>query len=143
MANEERLLRLENSFVTLVELLENHGERFDGLAGAHAELAAAQANSEAKIAALADAQIRTEGALESLAGKMETLAGRVVEVTEKEVELAANMSTLAANTSTLAANMSTLAAAQTRQAEAQTHTDQRLDALIDIVRKRSESESQS
>jgi hypothetical protein len=93
MTEEERILRLENSFVTLVELLENHEARFDSLTEA-------QANSEAKIAALADAQIRTEATME-----------------------------------TLAATMSTLAAAQV-------HTDQRLDALIDIVRRRFERDAQ-
>jgi uncharacterized coiled-coil protein SlyX len=77
-------------------------------------LAEAQANSEAKIAALADAQIRTEVTMETLAARMETLTARVAG---------------------LADTMSTMAAAQT-------HTDQRLDALIDIVRKRFESESQ-
>jgi hypothetical protein len=56
------------------------------------ELAAAQANSEAKIAALADAQIRTEGVVATLGVKMAELA------------------------------------------VAQAHTDQRLDALINIVR---------
>jgi hypothetical protein len=55
-------------------------------------LGEAQANSEAKIAALADAQIKTEEALVKLAE------------------------------------------AHTKLAESQAHTDQRLDALIDIVR---------
>jgi DNA-directed RNA polymerase subunit F len=56
------------------------------------ELREAQANSERKIAALADAQIRTEEAMAKLSDKMTDLVAQ------------------------------------------QAHTDQRLDALIDIVR---------
>ncbi len=79
------------------------------------DLSEAQANSEAKIAALADAQIRTEAALETLSGSVTNMAEKVGVLADRMAELAA----------------------------AQTHTDQRLDALIDIVRKRFESESQS
>ncbi|HKP71895.1 MAG TPA: hypothetical protein VJT82_03090 [Pyrinomonadaceae bacterium] len=61
------------------------------------ELRAAQVNSERKIAALADAQIRTEEAIVNLSNKMAELAAQ------------------------------------------QAHTDQRLDALIDIVREGRES----
>lgn len=71
------------------------------------ELEVAQANSERKIAALADAQIRTEAALANL--------------TEK---------------------MAQLAEAQAKLAESQAHTDQRLDALIDIVRERRNGKSE-
>lgn len=50
---QRRVPRLEESYVTVVELLRNHHEGFT-------EMRAAQANADAKIAALANAQIRGE-----------------------------------------------------------------------------------
>ncbi len=70
MSIEERVLRLENAFTILVELAQSTDERMD-------DLIAAQVNSEAKIAALADAQIQTEGALK-------TLTQRVTELTDAQ-----------------------------------------------------------
>jgi multidrug resistance efflux pump len=74
MSTDERVAQLESAFVTLTRLVQSHGERFDThldwinqLGTAQAELTAAQANSEQKIAALVDAQIRTEDELRKLA----------------------------------------------------------------------------
>jgi DNA repair exonuclease SbcCD ATPase subunit len=138
MATEERLIRLENAFATLAELASNQHERANTLEQSLAELASehheriftleqsfqmlvqlaqsadermdqhlawinqlgeAQANTESKLAALTDAQIRTDEALSRLADSQARLAD-----------------------------------SQARLAESQVHTDQRLDALIDIVR---------
>ena len=57
---QRRTSRLEESFVTLVELTRSHNEGMD-------ELRAAQTESDRKISALADAQLRTEEALKQLA----------------------------------------------------------------------------
>jgi chromosome segregation ATPase len=92
MSTDERLARLENAFVTLTRLAESFDERLNTQLSWINSLGEAQANSEAKIAALANAQIKTEDALVRLAE------------------------------------------AHTKLAESQAHTDQRLDALIDIVR---------
>ena len=54
---QRRVAGLEESRAMLVELLRGH---HDGIT----EMRAAQANADAKIAALADAQIRTEAAME-------------------------------------------------------------------------------
>lgn len=83
MTVEERVLRLENAFATLSELVaqeaaradtllrivRDHDERMETQTGwinqlgaGQAELQRAQTEAEAKIAALADAQIRTEEA---------------------------------------------------------------------------------
>jgi chromosome segregation ATPase len=88
MSTEDRVAQLESAFVTLTQLVQNHGDRFDAhmtwinelgetttrlnasaarLNERMEELAAAQANSEGKIAALVDAQIRTEDELRRLA----------------------------------------------------------------------------
>ena len=83
---DERTAGLEESFKMLVELARNASERADQHETWINELGAAQANSEAKIAALTDAQIRTSEAL-------------------------------------------------VRLAESQAHTDRKLEALIEIVRK--------
>jgi hypothetical protein len=120
MSTDERLLRLENAFTTLAELAGGHNERISNIEQSFQtlvelarsadermdqhlawinQLGEAQANSEGRIAALANAQIKTD---ESLAKLAEAHAK--------------------------------LAEAQAKLAEAQAHTDQRLDALIDIVR---------
>jgi chromosome segregation ATPase len=88
---QRRVERLEDSLVTLIELTRSHHE---GLDEVKAELRAAQADTERKIGALADAQIHAE----------ERAAG--------------------------------LTDAMRRLADAQAHTDERLDALIDIVQGR-------
>ncbi|HEX3559981.1 MAG TPA: hypothetical protein VHU19_12305 [Pyrinomonadaceae bacterium] len=58
--HNRRIARPEEAFVKLVELTRNHDEVMD-------QFRAAQAESERKIGALADAQIRTEDALKQLA----------------------------------------------------------------------------
>ena len=55
----ERITRLEESFVMLVEMTRRHGEGME-------ELRAAQAESEHKLAALADAQAHTDRRLDAL-----------------------------------------------------------------------------
>lgn len=95
MTTEERLLRLENSFSSLselaakseantaqlIELARNADERMDDHEKWINELGAAQANSEARIAALADAQIKTEAVITSLGQKVDSLAQQVGELT--------------------------------------------------------------
>ena len=56
---QRRVTRLEESYVTVVELLRSH---HDGIT----EMRTAQANTDAKIAALADAQIHSERKLNEL-----------------------------------------------------------------------------
>jgi uncharacterized protein YdgA (DUF945 family) len=67
MNTEERLVRLENAFVNLTRLVESLDERLNTQLSWINSLGEAQANSDAKIAALADAQIKTEDALVKLA----------------------------------------------------------------------------
>lgn len=92
MSEDERLRNLQEFAGLMAQWAQRAEERLDGWQERMSELSVAQANSEAKIAALADAQIRTEGVVAALGEQMRELAA------------------------------------------AQTHTDQRLDALIDIVR---------
>ena len=82
---ERRVATVEEAVKLLTELALRANERMG-------DLEEAQANSERKIAALADAQIRTEEAIANLTAKMAEHSAQ------------------------------------------QAHTDQRLDALIDIVR---------
>jgi hypothetical protein len=85
MTIDDRVVRLEQAFATLVRLAEKSDERLDQHLSWVNQLGEAQANSGVKIATLPDAQIRTEEALARLAAS-------------------------------------------------QAHIDQRLDALIEIVR---------
>jgi hypothetical protein len=87
MTTEERVLRLENAFATLAEMVANEKTRTDlllQLVRDHEErsethgswinqLGTAQAESERKIAALVDAQIRTEESLSRLSVTVERL----------------------------------------------------------------------
>ena len=96
---QRRTARLEESFVVLTTMAQRHGESLD-------ELRASQAESEHKIAALADAMIR---------------------VTEAQTHLTESQTQLTES-------QTQLAESQKQLAESQTHSDKRLDALIDIVR---------
>ncbi|HYY42486.1 MAG TPA: hypothetical protein VE775_07105 [Pyrinomonadaceae bacterium] len=67
---QESTMRLQESFLVLVELASSQDEGQE-------QLRAAQAESERKIAALADAHIRTEDALARLTGMVDNLATKV------------------------------------------------------------------
>ncbi|MDQ3906803.1 MAG: hypothetical protein M3268_00490 [Acidobacteriota bacterium] len=69
MSDEERLTNLEEFSRLIMQWARRAEERMD-------ELSAAQANSERKIAALADAQIQTEEAIKKLSEKMADLAAQ-------------------------------------------------------------------
>ena len=124
MSEEERILRLENAFAALSELVAHsqevdarHDSRLNTLAETNRlivemirrhdervdEFQAAREETEHKIAALVDAQIRIEEAHGRGMGE-------------------------------LRASLAELAAVVKRLAESQSHTDRRLDGLIDIVR---------
>lgn len=72
MSTEERVTTLEQAFVTLTRLAENMDARMDRT-GERVN------NLEEKMAALADAQIRTEEALAKLAGATEEALARLAE----------------------------------------------------------------
>jgi chromosome segregation ATPase len=74
VSTDERVAQLESAFVTLTQLVRGHAEQLDTQRGwinelgtAQAKLTAAQADTEEKIAALVNAQIRTEDELRRLA----------------------------------------------------------------------------
>ncbi len=68
-AHDKRLDALVEGMNTLVAVSSRFDERLE-------ELREAQANSEAKIAALADAQIKTEGVVAALGEQMRELAAQ-------------------------------------------------------------------
>jgi chromosome segregation ATPase len=106
VSTEERLSRVENAFVTLTRLVENISGRMDQHLDWINQLGEAQANADARIAALADAQIHTEERMV----RVETALATLVEAQSRSESALA------------------------RLADAQAHTDQKLNALIDIVR---------
>lgn len=111
----ERLDNHQSQLEILVELARNADERLNTQLSWLNELGASHANLESKVEALTDAQIRTEGALTNLAESQAKLAEAQAKLAEAQVKLAES---------------------QAKLAESQAHSDQRLDALIDIVRKR-------
>jgi septal ring factor EnvC (AmiA/AmiB activator) len=95
---DERHDSVSESIKLLTQMIQHHDERFDrseaeqsnadariaALADAQIrtgdalkELSAAQSNADTRIAALADAQIKTEEALAKLTGKLDRLADTV------------------------------------------------------------------
>lgn len=111
----------------LVQLARSADERMEQQLGWINQLGEAQADTEVKMAALTDAQIKTDEALSSLADRLERLA----ESQERLAEAQAQSSEAQARSSEGQARLND---ALSRLAEAQAHSDQRLDALIDIVR---------
>jgi len=110
MSAEDRVLRLENSFNTLVELARTQSERMDEYEHRSEELAVAQKQSEARIEELAVAQKRTEGRMEELAEA------------QKQTE---------AHISVLAQVMADLGRAQTGTERALTRTEAALTSLAE------------
>lgn len=82
MSTEDRVAELESAFATLVRLVQSHGERFDTHLAWINRLGEAQADSEQKIAALVDAQIRTEDELRRLAEQSAQANARVDRLAE-------------------------------------------------------------
>jgi chromosome segregation ATPase len=80
--SDARTGRLEDSFQKLMELAVSASERDDTQVSWINELGAAQTNADARIAALADAQIRTEEQVSSLTAQVGSLTARVDRLTE-------------------------------------------------------------
>jgi len=74
MSDDERLSNLQEFAGLMALWAQRAEERLDEWQERMSELSAAQVNSEAKIAALADAQIRTEGVVSALGEQMRELA---------------------------------------------------------------------
>lgn len=74
MSDDERVTNLQEFARLIMQWARQTEERLDVWAERMNELSAAQANSEAKIAALADAQIRTETVVSALGEQMRELA---------------------------------------------------------------------
>jgi transcription elongation GreA/GreB family factor len=96
MTTEERVLKLENAFATLSELVaqektrtdvllqlvRDHDERMNQQLTWINHLGAESANADARIAQLADAQIRTEEAITRLTERVDRLAVTVERLVE-------------------------------------------------------------
>jgi septal ring factor EnvC (AmiA/AmiB activator) len=115
--HDRRVARLEQAFVNLVELTQNHDDRIDRFSAAQAELGSAQAQLSAAQAKLSAAQADSER-------KIAALADAQINTEEVLKNFAARVDE-----------------ALERLAESQSHTDQRLDALIEIVRGGRDGES--
>lgn len=100
-----RVARLEKLIIPLIELAQNHDERMDYLTETMNTLGE-------RVTALVDAQIRTED--------------RVAELTQNQTELVVAQKELFGA-------QKRLAEAQIELADSVRHTDERLNALIDIV----------
>lgn len=95
MSTEDRVAELEGAFVTLTRLVQSHGERFDTHLDWINRLGAASADSEQKIAALVDAQIRTEDELRRLAEQGAQVNARIDRLVEQSQQANARVDRLA------------------------------------------------
>ena len=127
MTSEGRLTRLEKIVEKLVQVALSSDERMN--------------NSDAKVAALTDAQTQTQGALKTLILKTADLAesrARLEEshirLTEAHARLTESHVHLAESHARVEESHARLEESLARLADSQAHTDARLGALIDIVR---------
>lgn len=103
MSVEDRVLQLEKSFQTLTQLAVSASERSDQQLAWINQLGTAQAETEVKLAALIDAQVRTEDALASLTAKVDRLADKVDALVNAQVETNARLDRTDARLDRLAA----------------------------------------
>jgi chromosome segregation ATPase len=74
--HEQRISRMEQAYVTVVEMIRRHDERVD-------EFRATRDETEQKLAALADAQIRAGEEMTRVRGAMAELAEAMASLTRK------------------------------------------------------------
>jgi septal ring factor EnvC (AmiA/AmiB activator) len=135
MNTDERLARVEEAILILTRLAQGLDERMDTHLTWINSLGEAQANSDAKIAALTNAQIKTEEVLARLGEAQSHTDQRLnALVSHTDQRLNALADAQIRTEEALARLAAAQAQAEARLAAAQAHTDQRLDALIDIVR---------
>jgi hypothetical protein len=94
---------------------------FTNLRDIVAALAQAQVRTEARVEELAQAQARTEARLETLTTRVDTLAVRMEELAQAQARTEARLETLTARVDTLAVRMEELAQAQLRTEHEVTH----------------------
>lgn len=128
-----RVKTLEESFQTLVELAQNHDSQMD-------DLRATMNSLGERVVILTDAQIRTEDRMHQLTDSQRKLTDSQRKLadsqrilTESQRELTDSQRGLADFQRGLADSQRKLADAQRELADSQQHTDERLNALIDIV----------
>ncbi|HEX8141454.1 MAG TPA: hypothetical protein VF553_02595 [Pyrinomonadaceae bacterium] len=82
---DERQDTVGESINLLTKMIEHHEQRLDGV---HAE----QSNADERIAALADAQIRTEGALKELSAIQSNADERIAALADAQIRTEASQS---------------------------------------------------
>ena len=133
----DRIERRVKNVEEAIQLLTEAALRADERADTHQEwlnqLGAGQSNLEVKLAALTDAQIRTEDALKGIRESQAHLIEEQAGLAESQKRLTESQERLSEAQARLTEDMARLAKAQERLAESQAHSDKRLDALIDII----------
>jgi len=141
MTDEEmRLTRLENAFVTLVELARTTDERLDHMSQDVVQHESRLARLEASFVTLVDLAQTTDGRLDEITGTINTLSRVMVALAEAQTHTDTKIAELAEAGARTDTKLAELAEAGVRTdaklaelAEAQTHTDERLNALINVV----------
>lgn len=157
MSTEERVTQLEQAFVTVTRLLENHSEQLstqmdwiNQLGSGLSELRAAQAENERRMAQLIDEHIRTDDEFRKLAAAQQRTEDTFKELAASQRSTEDKFKELAASQRSTEDKFKELAAAQQRTEEALRQlaesqrrtdlkvfdTDARLDRLAEIVERR-------
>lgn len=152
MSEEERILRLENAFAALsemavrsqavdtkhearlstlaesnrliAEMIRRHDERVD-------EFRAARDETDQKLAALVDAQVRAEEEMSKVRSAQAETDQKIADLVDAQIR---HEEAHTRGMEEVRATLAELAGAMKRLSESQAHTDRRLDGLIDIVR---------
>jgi hypothetical protein len=102
---------------------------FTNLRDIVAALAQAQVRTEVRVEELAQAQVRTEARLETLTARVDTLAVRVEELAQAQARTEARLEALTVRVDALTARVDTLAVRMEELAQAQARTEARLETL--------------
>ena len=133
MSTDERLAQLEQTQRIMVELLRRADERMDTHQDWINQLGTAQAELDAKMAALVDAQISTEDALRELSKAQARTDAQIAEtnaqLAKTDAQLAKTDAQLAKTDAQLAQTDAQLAETNAQMAE----TDARLNRLVETV----------
>ena len=118
---------------------EEMQRRMEFIINQQAQLVVNQQKAEERMTRIEDGMTRMEDAMLRLTTSTENI---FIGTTEIMADLAAAQVRTEATVGDLGEKMVALTEAQTRLAESQAHTDQRLDALIDIIREWRNGKSQ-
>jgi chromosome segregation ATPase len=134
--SEDRILRLENAMATLAEISAQHNERLAAIERSNQRL-------EQTVQRLEQTAQRLEQNVQTLGELTANVQRRVTRLEESYVTVVELLRSHHDGIAEMRAAQANADAKIATLAESQTHSDRKLDALIDIVRTRSNGQPES